>query len=79
MDVDKSIYLLPGKGGSINQGLGEELNARGYDVFGRVSIGEFKKLPFREQIEIVANDLKTDFRHQVKNSADKPQIQHANP
>jgi predicted alpha/beta hydrolase family esterase len=64
MDIDKSIYLLPGKGGRLNQGLGKELHVRGYDVFGRETIGEFRKLPFREQIEIVANDLKADFWHE---------------
>jgi hypothetical protein len=64
MDIDKSIYLLPGKGGRLNQGLGEELHARGYNVFGRETIGEFQKLPFREQIEIVANDLKAGFWHE---------------
>lgn len=59
--ASRSIYLLPGRGGRLHKGLGEELLARGYEVFGREILGKFQKLPFRDQIEIVANDLKYGF------------------
>lgn len=62
--MDKSIYLLPGKGGRLDKGLGQELSARGYNVFGRELHGEFQKLPFGEQIGIVASDLKSAFWHE---------------
>jgi hypothetical protein len=59
--MDKTIYLLPGRGGRLNQGLGEELLERDFDVFGRELHGEFQKLTFGKQIELVANDLKSRF------------------
>ncbi|MFT0549106.1 hypothetical protein ACMHYO_22550 [Allopusillimonas ginsengisoli] len=61
--MDKSIYLLPGRGGHLNKGLGKELSARGYVISGRELNGEFQKLRFGEQVKIVANDLKTNFWH----------------
>ena len=61
--MNRSIYLLPGRGRPLNEGLGAELHARGYDVFGRELVGDFAKRPFREQVDIVANDLKSGFWH----------------
>jgi hypothetical protein len=55
----KSIYLLPGRGGRLNKGLGAELLARGFSITGRELVDEFRALPFREQVAIVANDLKS--------------------
>jgi hypothetical protein len=60
----KAIYLLPGKGGRLNKGVGEALSARGYDVFGRELYGEFRNLSFADQIDIVATDLQTSFWHE---------------
>jgi hypothetical protein len=57
------IYLLPGRGGHSNQGLGEELRSRGYQVVGRELVGDFERLPFGEQIELVASDLRSGFWH----------------
>lgn len=54
----KLVYYLPGHGGRLETGLGEGLLSRGYDVFGRETLGEFLDLPFGEQVEAVANDLK---------------------
>ena len=59
-----SIYYLPGHGGQISTGLGEGLLSRGYDVSGRETTGEFKKLRFTEQIEIIADDLKAAHWHE---------------
>ena len=59
--MTKSIYLLCGHGGRITNGLGLELSSRGFDVVGRETVGDFKKLNFNEQIEIIAKDLKTNF------------------
>lgn len=56
-----SIYLLPGHGGRISNGLGTELFRRGFDVLGRETVGEFKKLDFDVQVETVAADLKASF------------------
>ena len=56
-----SIYYLPGHGGQISTGLGEGLLSRGYDVSGRETTGEFRKLRFTEQMEIIAEDLQSDY------------------
>ena len=63
MFPEKSIYLLPGKGGRLNKGLGAELLARGFSVSGRELVDEFRALPLREQAAIVANDLKSNHWH----------------
>ena len=49
-----SIYYLPGHGGRLGTGLGEGLLSRGFDVAGRETVGEFKDLPFNEQVALVA-------------------------
>lgn len=55
------IYYLPGRGGRLDAGLGEALLSRGLSVFGRETNGDFAKLSFAEQIELIAQDLKTHF------------------
>jgi hypothetical protein len=60
----KSIYYLPGHGGRIGTGLGEGLLSRGFQVAGRETVGEFKKLPFRKQTEVIATDLMSNYWHE---------------
>lgn len=60
----ESIYYLPGHGGQISTGLGEGLRSRGFDVSGRETTGEFRKLSFTEQMEIIAEDLNTAYWHE---------------
>jgi len=59
-----SIYYLPGHGGRLDAGLGAELTSRGFDLTGRQTIGPFRNLTFSEQIDLVANDLRTLFWHE---------------
>lgn len=56
-----SVYFLPGHGGRITNGLGQELSRRGFVVVGRETVGDFKKLDFNEQVGIIAEDLKVNF------------------
>ncbi len=58
------IYYLPGRGGRLETGLGEALLSRGLNLSGRETLGAFAKLSFSEQIEHVAQDLKTHFWHE---------------
>jgi hypothetical protein len=58
------LYYLPGRGGRLETGLGEALTALGLAVSGRETVGDFARLSFQEQIELVAQDLKTDFWHE---------------
>lgn len=58
------IYYLPGNGGSLGTGLGEGLLIRGYEVTGRETLGDFLKLPFAEQVDAVASDLREHFWHE---------------
>jgi predicted alpha/beta hydrolase family esterase len=55
--MTRTIYYLPGHGGRLETGLGEALLSRGFDVTGRQTIGEFRALPFSEQVALVAHDL----------------------
>jgi hypothetical protein len=57
----KTIYYLPGHGGHLETGLGAALMDRGFDLAGRQTVGPFRNLTFSEQIELVANDLRSLF------------------
>ena len=55
------IYYLPGIGGRLDAGLGEELLRRGFALSGRETIGAFKKLRFGEQVDAVKQNLVEGF------------------
>ena len=55
------IYYLPGHGGRITNGLGQALVRQGYEVVGRETVGDFKKLDFNTQVTTIANDIKEHF------------------
>ena len=57
----KSIYLLPGRGGGLTAGLGLALKARGYNLSGRETLGDFAKLPLLDQAQAIAHDLQVEF------------------
>jgi hypothetical protein len=57
----QTIYYLPGYGGQLATGLGRALMDRGFDVTGRETRGEFRSLPFDEQIQTVMQDLQDHF------------------
>lgn len=59
-----TVYLLPGRGGLLDKGLGAELQRRGYKVLGRELRGEFQKLSFADQLDLVAKDLRENFWHE---------------
>lgn len=58
-----TVYYLPGYGGQLATGLGRGLMDRGFDVTGRETRGDFRRLPFDEQIATVAQDLQSHFWH----------------
>ena len=58
-----SVYYLPGHGGLLSKGLGEGLMDRGFDICGRETVGEFRALRFADQVELVAEDLRTECWH----------------
>ena len=70
--MTETIYYLCGHGGRITNGLGQALNARGYDVVGRETVGEFKNLEFSQQVALIADDLVQNFwyadAHVIANS-----------
>ena len=59
--MKKPIYYLPGHGGVLHKGLGAALLARGHEVMGRETVGDFNRLPFGQQVEVIAQDLMTHF------------------
>jgi hypothetical protein len=61
MKMTNDIYYLPGFGGELTTGLGEELGRRKLNISGRATVGEFGALSFSEQIELVVDDLTKNF------------------
>jgi hypothetical protein len=59
----QTIYYLPGYGGQLATGLGKGLMDRGFDVTGRETRGDFKALPFDEQLQTIKGDLQEHFWH----------------
>lgn len=59
-----SIYYLPGHGGRLTNGLGQALTSRGYEVIGRETVGEFRRLDFKDQVSVIASDIKDQFWHE---------------
>ena len=57
------LYYLPGRGGRLATGLGEGLRSRGWDVTGRETLGEFRDMPFADQVHTIAQDLQQHFWH----------------
>jgi pimeloyl-ACP methyl ester carboxylesterase len=60
----RTIYYLPGCGGQLGTGLGQGLMDRGFDVTGRETRGDFRNLPFDEQVQTVMQDLQDHFWHE---------------
>ena len=61
MDTQRTVYYLPGHGGRLHTGLGEALMSRGLNLAGRETLGDFRSLRFMDQVETVAEDLRTHF------------------
>lgn len=59
-----TIYYLPGHGGQLTTGLGQGLMDRDFGVTGRETRGDFRSLPFDEQVQIIADDLQNHFWHE---------------
>jgi hypothetical protein len=62
--MSRSIYYLPGHGGRLETGLGEALLSRGFDIAGRETVGEFRSIPFSEQVAVIAEDLTSRYWHE---------------
>jgi hypothetical protein len=56
-DGPDEIYYLPGMGGRLDNGLGEVLLRRGFTVYGRETVGAFKKMRFGVQVDAIKQDL----------------------
>ena len=57
----RTAYYLPGHGGQVSTGLGQGLASRGWAAVGRETIGDFRRLPFHQQVDAVAQDLTAHF------------------
>jgi alpha-beta hydrolase superfamily lysophospholipase len=62
--MSKTVYYLTGMGGRLDTGLGQGLLSRGVGIAGRELVGEFRRLDFQQQIDLVADDLKADHWHE---------------
>ena len=59
----ETVYYLPGAGGQLATGLGQALGARGFNVTGRETRGEFRSLGFEDQLQVIREDLQKHFWH----------------
>lgn len=63
--IDKQVvYYLPGHGGQLATGLGQGLLDRGFNITGRETRGDFRTLPFDEQLQTIMDDLQGHFWHE---------------
>jgi hypothetical protein len=62
--VTETIYYLTGRGGQLNTGLGEGLLDRGVSLAGREMSGDFMKLAFQAQLDLISRDLQDSFWHE---------------
>ena len=61
MKIENSVYLLPGRGGSLNGELGQVIISLGYNIYGREVREAFEMYPIGKQTEIICNDIKSSF------------------
>lgn len=62
-DIGSVVYYLPGYGGWLHTGLGQALLQRGWHVAGRETVGDYRYLPFDEQVDVIQDDLTRHFWH----------------
>lgn len=66
------VYYLTGMGGRLDTGLGQGLLSRGFSIAGRELVGEFRKLDFQQQVDLVVSDLQRNYwkedAHVIANS-----------
>ena len=62
-DIGSVVYYLPGYGSRLHRGLGQALLQRGLHVAGRETVGDFRYLPFDDQVEVIREDLTRHFWH----------------
>lgn len=60
-DQDKQIYLIPGRGESLDEGIGQIIASMGFTVYCRKIISDFAGLGFSEQLALIRSDLKSVF------------------
>jgi alpha-beta hydrolase superfamily lysophospholipase len=62
--MGRTIYYLTGMGGRLDTGLGQGLLSRGVGITGRELVGEFRRLDFQSQIDLIVEDLQRKFWHE---------------
>lgn len=62
--MTRAVYYLTGMNGQLRTGLGQGLLSRGVDITGRELVGEFRKLDFQQQVDLIAEDLLDNFWHE---------------
>ncbi len=61
---NNTVFYLPGAGGQLATGLGQALRDRGFNVTGRETRDEFRRLGFEDQLQIIRQDLQENFWHE---------------
>lgn len=59
--MSKTIYYLTGMRGTLKTGVAIGLLNRGYKLYGRELVGEFRSLDFQRKIDLISDDLRTNF------------------
>lgn len=55
------IYLIPGRKSKIDGVLGQNIMKLGFDICGREVRDEFERYPISHQLEIICNDIRSNF------------------
>jgi pimeloyl-ACP methyl ester carboxylesterase len=59
--VKKRLYLIPGRGEHLDEGLGRLITKMGYSIQGREIFSNFARLRFAEQLALIRSDLQPAF------------------
>ena len=56
-----TVYYLTGRGGQLKAGVGKGILERGVGLAGRAMSGQFERLEFQSQIDLISQDLQDSF------------------
>ena len=68
--MEKTIYLLPGRGGRLTKGLGAELLARGYPVFRELAQNVIHVAQWVRHLRVTPGTLMPRYNHQLRKRRD---------
>ena len=59
--ITETVYYLTGRGGQLKSGVGKGALDRGVSLAGRAMSGQFERLEFQSQVDLISQDLQDSF------------------